>query len=36
MDKRHHITLNGQCLRMVRKAGEITLNYHKLFHVIRD
>lgn len=29
LDQRHNVTLNGQCLRMVRRAGEITLNDHK-------
>lgn len=28
MDKRHNITLNGQCIRMVRRADEITLDDH--------
>lgn len=27
MDKRHNITVKGQCLRMVEEVGEIILNY---------
>lgn len=27
MDKRHNVTVKGQCLRVVEEVGEIILNY---------